>query len=189
MEAPGTRIGILGGTFDPPHVGHLGVVDAALASAEVDRVLLAPCVGHALGKAPAPFAHRLAMCRLLVAGEPRAEVSDAEREIATPGRTLELLGVLRGRHPGATLRLVAGADSYFERDEWYRFDEVARLAPPLWVGRRGVPPIPGPHLPAPPEVASSELRALLAAGGRPEDLGPAAVLDYIAAHGLYGAGT
>ncbi|HUT77440.1 MAG TPA: nicotinate-nicotinamide nucleotide adenylyltransferase [Polyangia bacterium] len=183
------RIGIIGGTFDPPHVGHLGAVAAALASGQIDRVLLAPCLGHAFGKAPVPFAHRLAMCRLLVAGEPRAEVSDAELEIATPGRTLELLRVLGERHPGAALRLVAGADIYFERDKWYRFDEVARLAPPLYVGRRGVSPLPEPTLPAPPEVDSTGLRARLAAGGRPADLVPVAVLDYIAAHGLYGAGT
>jgi nicotinate-nucleotide adenylyltransferase len=183
------RLGILGGTFDPPHFGHLGVVAAALASGQVDRVLLAPCVGHAFDKAPAPFPHRLEMCRLLVASEPRAEVSDAEREIATPGRTLELLGVIGERHPGAVLRLVAGADIYLERDRWHRFDEVARLAPPLYVGRRGVSPIPEPTLPAPPEISSREVRARLAAGERPADLVPAAVLDFIAVHGLYGAGT
>lgn len=182
------RIGILGGTFDPPHLGHLGLVDTALASGQLDRALLVPCLAHALGKAPASFEHRLAMCRLLVAGEPRAEVSDAERALATPGRTLELLGVLGERHPEAILRLVAGADIWFERDRWYRFDEVARLAPPLWVGRRGVPPIPEPTLPAPPEVSSGDVRAALAAGKRPEHLVPAAVLDYVAMHGLYGAG-
>lgn len=180
------RLGILGGTFDPPHLGHLGVVDAALASGLLERVLLVPCLAHALGKTPAPFEHRLAMCRLLVAGEPRAEVSDAERELATPGRTLELLRLLGGRRPGVELRLLAGADIYLERHLWHRYDEVVRLAPPLYVARRGVPPIPEPTLPPPPRVSSEQLRALLAAGRRPEELVPAAVLDYIAAHGLYG---
>ncbi len=180
------RIGIFGGTFDPPHFGHLGVVETVLASAQVDRVLLVPCLAHAFGKTPAPFDHRLAMCRLLVADEPRSDVSDAERAIATPGRTLELLHVLGERHPGSELRLVAGADIHLERDEWYRFDEVIRLAPPLYVGRRGAPPIPEATLPAPSEVSSSEVRSRLAAGERPRTLVPAAVLDYIADHGLYG---
>jgi nicotinate-nucleotide adenylyltransferase len=183
------RLGVLGGTFDPPHLGHLGVVDSALASGQLDRVLLVPCLAHAFGKAPAPFEHRLAMCRLLAAGEPRAEVSDAERDLAVPGRTLELLRVLRERRPEAALRLVVGSDIWSERDAWHRFDEVARLAPPLWIARAGAPPIPESTLPAPPEISSRAVRAALAAGERPARLVPAAVLDYIAAHGLYGAGT
>lgn len=182
-----TRIGILGGTFDPPHFGHGSLVEIALASGEVDRLLLVPCLAHAFGKDPAPFDDRLAMCRLLVAGEPRTEVSDAERALATPGRTLDLLRGLGERHPRTAWRLVVGADIYFERDHWHRWEDVARLAPPLYVARRGFPPIPEPTLPAPPEISSAAIRALLAAGARPGHLVPAAVLEYIEARGLYGA--
>lgn len=186
MSRARPRVGVLGGTFDPPHCGHLGVVRVALESGRVDEVWLVPCLRHAFGKQPAPFPHRLEMCRLLIGGEPRARVSDVEAELDRPGRTLELVRLLAERHPGIELRLLAGSDIYHEREKWHRYDEIAALAPPLYVERRGVETIPEPVLEAPPRVSSTELRRLLAEGRRPLELAPAAVLDYALDSGLYG---
>jgi nicotinate-nucleotide adenylyltransferase len=179
--------GILGGTFDPPHVGHLGLARTALSSGLVDRVWLVPCFRHAFGKQPAPFEDRVAMCRLLVQGEPAMDVLEIEREIDGGGRTLDLVRALMAANPGVGLRLLAGSDIWHERTQWHRYDEVARLAPPIFVRREGAPPIPEPCLDAPPQVSSSALREAVARGERPVDLVPEPVLAYVAARGLYGA--
>jgi nicotinate-nucleotide adenylyltransferase len=180
-------VGIFGGTFDPPHLGHLGAARAALDSGEVDEVWLVPVLAHRFGKTPAPFEDRLAMCRLLVAGEEGMEVSEMERELERPGYTLDLVEALGRAHPEARFRLIAGADIYHERHEWHRYDDIAALAPPLYVAREGVAPIPEPTLPAPPPVVATEVREALARGERPVDALPEAILEYIAANRLYGA--
>lgn len=179
-------VGVLGGTFDPPHIGHLGVARSALDSGQVQRVWLVPCVRHAFGKTPAALEHRLAMCALLVAGQSGVEVSDAESRLAEPGRTLELVQGLMREHPEHRFRLVAGADIYHERHKWHRYDEVARLAPPIYVARAGVAPIDPPTLPAPPDVSSSEIRAQLERRKRPAAGVPEPILAYIVEHRLYG---
>jgi nicotinate-nucleotide adenylyltransferase len=177
--------GVLGGTFDPPHVGHLELGRSALASHLVDEVWLAPCWSHRFGKEPVSFEHRLEMCRLLIEKEALFRVTDVERRLERPGYTLDLVLALRREHPDVELRLIAGADIYFQRHLWHRYDDVARLAPPIYALRKGVPQIPGPCLEAPPEVSSSELRQRLRRKERPEQLVPGPVLDYIARHGLY----
>jgi len=182
------KVGILGGTFDPPHVGHLGAARAALDSGLVEAVWLVPCVRHAFGKAPAPYEHRMAMCLILVQGHGGIVVSDAESRLADPGKTLDLVLGLQRAHPEHELRLIAGADVYHQRHLWHRYDEVARLAPPIYVARVGAEPIDQPTLPAPQGVSSSEIRALLERRERPAAFVPEAILEYIERHQLYGWG-
>jgi len=177
--------GILGGTFDPPHLGHLELASIALASGEVQEVWFVPCLTHRFAKEPAPFEHRLAMCCLMVSGEAAMKVSDMETRLERPGYTLDLVRALRAAHPNLSIRLLAGADIYHERDKWHRYDETAKLAPPLYVARQGVEPIPEPTLPAPHGISSSSIRDALARGERPDDVLSREVLDYIEAHGLY----
>ncbi|MCP4678906.1 MAG: nicotinate-nicotinamide nucleotide adenylyltransferase [Deltaproteobacteria bacterium] len=178
-------VGILGGTFDPPHLGHLELAITALASGEVREVWFVPCLTHRFAKRPAPFEHRLAMCRLLVAEEAAMKVSDMETRLERPGYSLCLVRALRAEHPELTFRLLAGADIYHERDKWHRYDETAKLAPPLYIARQGVEPIPEPTLKAPARICSSDLRDAFARGERPDDVLQKEVLDYIEAHGLY----
>jgi nicotinate-nucleotide adenylyltransferase len=180
-------IGVLGGTFDPPHMGHLVLARNALASGKIDEVWLVPCLSHRLGKQPAPFEDRLAMCRLLIDGEPSMKVSDIERVLERPGHTFDLVLALRAGHPEAELRLLAGTDIFHEQGQWHLFDEIAKIAPPIYVEREGVEQIPEPTLPAPPGIASSEIREALARGERPQEAIPQKVLDYIEKRGLYGA--
>ena len=179
-------VGIFGGTFDPPHGAHLELARTVLAHGASDRVLFVPCFRHAFGKRPAAFEHRVAMCELLVDGEPRMEVSGLEAAMENPGRTLDLIEALAAARPGDRFRLIAGSDIYCERDKWYRFDEVERRAPPVYVERRGVPPIPVPTLPAPADVSSSAIREQLAKGRGPRELLPPRVAEYVERHRLYG---
>ena len=181
------RIGVFGGTFDPPHGAHLELARTVLGEGAADRVLIVPCFRHAFGKQPVAFAHRVAMCGLLVEGEAAMAVSDVEARLERPGRTLDLIAALEAELPGAALRLVAGGDIWFEREKWYRFGEVERRAPPIWISRRGERELPVPALPAPAGVSSTAIREAIAAGTAPRELLPERVAEYVVRHGLYGA--
>ncbi len=185
IETPVTTIGVLGGTFDPPHLGHLGVAHSALASELIDQVWFVPVLAHRLDKTPVSFDDRVAMSELLIAGRVNLRVLTIERELTHPGRTLELVNVLQERYPRYTFRLLVGTDIYFEREKWHLWDDIAALAPPVYVERQGVGPIPHPTLPAPPPWSSSGIRRALARGEDVSQAVPSAVLSYIHEHELY----
>jgi nicotinate-nucleotide adenylyltransferase len=178
------ELAVLGGSFDPPHVGHVLLAAYVLSVSEAERVLVAPVFQHALGKVLSPFEHRLRMCELAFADLARVEVAATERELGGVSRTLRLLQAVRERHPDHTLRLVVGSDILGETARWHAFDEVCALAPLLVVGRAGFPAPSGSTVTL-PEVSSTELRRKLA---QAEDVGdelPTSVRAYIAEHGLY----
>ena len=181
-----TRWGLLGGSFDPPHMGHLLLGAWALGTGAIDRLLLVPCHVHALDKtATASYADRLALAQALAADlDPaRCAVSDVEARLGAPSRTLRTLEALTADHPGDSWRLVIGQDILAEADRWYRWDSVIALAPPLVAGREGAPG-PAQDLTL-PEVSSTEVRRRLAAGEDATALVPARVRDVIAARALY----
>lgn len=176
-------VGFYGGSFDPPHRGHLAVARWALERGEIDRLLVAPVYEHPLSKRPgAPFEHRVAMCEIAFEGVAGVEVSEIERELGGRSRTLRALEALRARLPGAQLRLVIGADVLAEAHRWHRWDDVVALAPPLVAGRRGREGGDSPPL---FDVSSTELREALSRGQRPEALVDPRVLAYIDRHSLY----
>jgi len=181
------RVGILGGTFDPPHVGHLELAKIVVNSGLVDKVWLVPCLKHAFAKQPVAFEHRVEMLNLLIANEPQLSISQMEKNIEKPGQTLTLIKAFKSKFPKHTFRLVAGSDIYHERNKWYRFDEISRLAPPIYVKRLGVAPILEPTLKAPPKVSSKKLREAIRQGQTIKELIPTLVMKYIRTHKLYGA--
>lgn len=173
---------VFGGSFNPPHVAHQIVCLYVLETAPVDVVWMIPCWRHPFHKPLAPFDDRLAMCRLAAApfGD-RVAVDDVERTLGgEASRTLDTLRALRARHPDTDLRLVIGSDVLGETDKWYRWEEVAALAPPLVVPRGGY--AGGFALPA---VSSTEVRARIAAGGDGLPLVSRQIAAYIRQHGLY----
>ncbi|MAQ19547.1 MAG: nicotinate (nicotinamide) nucleotide adenylyltransferase [Sandaracinus sp.] len=186
------RIAVYGGSFDPPHVAHVLVACWARVSGDVDRVLVVPTFEHAFGKRSAPYEDRVTMCERafgLVAG---CEVSRIEEELGA-SRTLPVLQALHERHPGARFRLVIGTDILPDTPKWHRWDEVARLAPPLVVGRAGHEPpadLLAEHgldaLPLTmPELSSTEVRRRLGAGESVTGMVPTAVAEYVRDRGLY----
>jgi nicotinate-nucleotide adenylyltransferase len=178
--------GLLGGAFDPPHLGHLAVGALALAAGGLERLLAVPCFEHPFAKRMAPWEDRLAMARLAFAHLARAEVSAIESGLPRPSLTLRTLEALRAAHPHVRWRLVIGSDTRAERASWYRFDEVMRLAEPLVVGRSGHGA--GDLDFAVPDVSSTEIRRRLAAAQDVRGWLDPAVLAYVQAHRLYGAG-
>ncbi len=144
------RVAFFGGSFDPPHLGHLAVARAARAAFALDAVLFAP-VGVQplkLEGSTASFEDRLAMTRLAIAGGPGFEVSlvDAPRPAAgrksTPNYTIDTLESLRGSlAPGSTLFCLLGADSFLSLRHWHRAAEIPFVAP-LIVASRPEQPLP-----------------------------------------------
>lgn len=185
-------IGLLGGSFNPPHMGHALLALYVLETCELDGLWLVPTWRHAFGKDLAAYDDRVGMCAAMAAGlGPRVEVSRVEEEVARArggeSRTLHTLEHLAATRPALRFRLVIGSDILGETHKWLAWDEVCRRAPPIVVGRGEHPPPPGADV-APltiPAVSSTDLRRRLAAGEDVRGLLPRAVLGYIAARGLY----
>jgi nicotinate-nucleotide adenylyltransferase len=176
------ELAVFGGSFDPPHVGHVFLATYALSIAGVARVLVAPTFEHAFGKQMSAFEHRLAMCELAFAALPAAQVSPIERELGGTSRTLRLVHALAARYPDYQLRLLIGSDILAQADRWQGFDEISRIAPPLVAARGGHGGAAGPVL---PELSSSELREGIRQGTPDRLVLPHGVLDYITQHQLY----
>lgn len=181
-------IGLYGGSFDPPHVGHLLLGHYVLATAPVDQLLLVPVFVHAFGKGSVSFEHRLAMAGLLadLLGD-RAASSDVEARLGAPSRTIRTLRALQEIHPQDSFRLIIGQDVLSERHKWQAWDEITRLAPPIIVGRQGAePPTQSEALELQlPDVSSTEVRRRLAGGEDASKLLPRVISAYIKAEGLY----
>ncbi len=198
------RIGYFGGSFDPPHCGHLAVARAARDRFALDRVLLAPTGRQPLkpeGPA-APYADRLRMTELLCAGEPRLEASDADapRPAGEPNYTVDTLGRLREALPAhAEIFAVLGADALLGLPQWRGVPELFALAEWIVVSRPGfglgdlqglaLTPAQRARLHLLDGVAdpasATDLRARLRVALRCEESLPRSVFEYIQQHGLY----
>lgn len=184
-----TTVGVFGGSFNPPHLGHQMIALAALETGAVDQIVVVPTHRHAFGKALAPYDDRVAMCELAfeLFGE-RARVSRVEQQLGgESSRTYHTLVELSDRLPGAALRLIIGADILEETASWYRWDDVVALAPPLTFGRVGraqVADAVGVDIVI-PNISSTEVRARLGRGQTALPLVSSAVMDYIDGRALY----
>lgn len=193
-DVPHPRLGLFGGTFDPPHVGHLVTAVNVRHALSLDRVILMvanqPWQKEGQRRIT-PVADRLAMVEAAVAGVPGLEAGRWEIDHGGPSYTADTLAALRELEPDAELFTIVGDDAAAGLDTWERFEEVLRLSRIVVVDRPGAPVrldptidwtrVEVPHL----DVSSTDLRARFA-DGRPLDyLVPAAVLDVIRARGLY----
>ena len=192
------RLGILGGTFDPVHVGHLVAAVNVRHALALDRVLLvvANVPWQTAGTRPVtPAEDRLAMCEAAVGDVDGIEASDIEIRRGGTSYTADTLLELAGESPGAELFLGVGADVADDLDSWERVDVVRELATLVVVNRPGTPlvelgtgwraeQVEIPNL----EISSTDLRER-ARDGRPLDyLVPGAAVRCIRERGLY-AGT
>jgi nicotinate-nucleotide adenylyltransferase len=177
-------LGVLGGSFDPPHIAHVMLALLGLSVGGLSRVLVVPTFIHAFGKALSPFEQRLRMCELAFADLRNVEVSAIEAELGGVSRTLRLVEELSRRHPDHDLRLLVGTDILSQRTRWQGFDEIIAIAP-LMVAERVGYEAGGDELGAAlPGVSSTQLRAALGRG-ETSALLPRRVQDYALAQGLY----
>ncbi|HMK10748.1 MAG TPA: nicotinate-nucleotide adenylyltransferase [Acidimicrobiales bacterium] len=191
------RLGVFGGTFDPPHVGHLVTAVNVRHALELDLVLLvvANVPWQKVGERPiSPPEDRLAMVEAAVGGVPGLQASSLEIDRGGPSYTADTLRALRRDHPSAELFVVLGSDAAAGLMTWERVDEVRDGSTIVVVDR------PGADGPQPPagwrwqrvevprlDVSSTDLRARVS-DGRPLDyLVPPEVIACIRARGLYAA--
>jgi nicotinate-nucleotide adenylyltransferase len=189
------RIGVFGGTFDPPHVGHLVTAVNVRHALALDRLLLVVAnePWQKVGTRPiTPAADRLAMVEAAVAGVDGLEASSTEIDRGGPSYTADTLADLAGAHPGVELFLVLGADAAAGLHTWERVEEVRSLASLVVVERPGEPPPAVPaewtwtHVEVPRlEVSSSDLRARVADGRPLEYLLTPAVISCVRERRLY----
>lgn len=134
------RIGILGGTFNPPHIGHLICAQEAQAQLRLDHVILMPAgrPPHKPSLVDEPGArHRLELCRAAVGTDARFEVGDLEIQRAGPSYTADTLHELHVRTPDNELFLIVGGDAAAGLRSWYRPQQVLTLATLAVAARRG----------------------------------------------------
>jgi len=175
------EIALFGGSFDPPHVGHLLAAAYVLATEPVGELWFVPVLQHPFAKPLlASYDHRVALCERVAAQLARARVSRAEEE-SGEGRTVDLLEWLHRKHPGTRWALVLGSDLDAEKPQWKRFDRIEQLARIVTV-RRGGYDGSGVSI---PEVSSTQVRALLKSGGDASPFVPRAVLEAIRDAGTY----
>jgi nicotinate-nucleotide adenylyltransferase len=196
-------IGVFGGTFDPPHLGHLAAAQEALEACGLERVLFVPSERNPLklDDRISPTEHRLAMTALAIDGDPRFELSYEDVGGDGPSYTVDLLARLREKlGAGTEVAFITGMDVLHELHRWReprRLLEMARLLVIARPGQEHVRPedvdtrVPGASrritVIQTPGVAisSTELRQRVAEGRSIRYLVPERVVAYIQEHGLY----
>jgi len=195
------RVGILGGTFNPPHLGHLICAQEAYLQLKLDRVTLIPAripPHKPVEDEPGPE-HRLELCRVAVGDDDRFDVSDLEITREGPSYTVDTLELLHSREPESELFLIVGGDIAAGLPSWREPERVLSLATLAVAGRRGtsraevddaLSGIAGGeraeffHMPT-ISIASTVLRRRVRAGEPIRYYVPDAVVSYIDRHRLY----
>jgi nicotinate-nucleotide adenylyltransferase len=196
------KVGVVGGTFDPIHLGHVAMAEAAAECAGLDQVLLLPAAvpPHKAG-AVAPAADRLEMSRLAVRDHPRLAVSDLELRRPGPSYTVSTLEELTRERPGDQLYLVLGWDAARQLASWRdpeRVQQLARLvvvSRPGWrapgpedLRQAGIDPFRAILCDAPtPNIVATRVRKLAESGSGLDGLVDPRVENYIRQHQLYAA--
>jgi len=208
-------IGILGGTFDPVHNGHLHLALETAGKLGLEKVLLVPLHLPPHRQPPvAGDADRRDMLAAAIAGNPRLELDGRELDRGGTSYTADTLAALSDEYPQACWCLILGGDAFADFAAWHEPRRIARMCNFAVAARPGAGDERVRALPyealglrlagspdelrrsaagavwindiGAPDISASEVRRLLAAGGRPDGMVPAAVLDLIEQRGLYG---
>ncbi len=187
------RLGLLGGTFDPIHVGHLILGEAAREQLDLERVLFIPTgvQWRKPGREIAPAEHRVEMTRLAIEDNPAFEMSTLEVDRPGPSYTADTLEALMAARPGVELVLILGHDAYRDLPNWVRPERIRELATLAVAGRNGegVSVEPAAIRLEMPEIgiSATDIRERVMAGRTIRYLVPEAVEGYIRLHALYRA--
>ncbi len=194
MPRARAKIGLLGGTFDPPHIAHLVLAQTALNELKLDEIWFIPAFRppHKRGEKVSSFQHRLAMLRLAVRENRRFKVLTIEKKKGGLSYTVETLPLLRRKHPNVHFFLLLGADNLGELSSWKDPEKVFSMAQPVFAHRpwkEEVPPVwleravwlSNPRL----EISATDLRKRAQTGRSIAYLVPEKVERYIRKSGLY----
>jgi len=179
------RIGLLGGSFNPVHLGHVLVATYAASIGRFDEILIMPTYVHVNGKKLIDYEHRVKMCELAFGYIPNVKVSRIERVLPTPSYTIQTIKYLQETEP-ASYRLIVGSDIIENTSSWGDLDTVLKLAPAFVVGRIGYPSKDAEIMM--PGISSTDVRKYLQESRYEKELEaslPFKVLRYIQEHKLY----
>ena len=196
------RIGLFGGTFDPPHLGHLILASEAHTQLELTRLLwiLTPDPPHKQDQVITPTEHRLAMVKLAIQDNPNFELSRVELDRPGPHFTLDTVHIIAEQNPNAEIVPIIGGDSLRDLPKWHQPKEILYAC--HWVGvmrrpsdtanlealERELPGISSKvhYVDAPLlEIASRDIRSRIAHGESVRYYLPESVYEYIEEHHLY----
>lgn len=195
---PAPRVGLFGGSFDPPHLAHRALAACALAELKLDKLLWIPAgqPWQKAGRQLAPAEHRRAMVELMIDDESRFELDDCEMRRTGASYTVETLRERAANHPGEQLFLIIGQDQYARLNTWRDWPEILQRATIAVAARAGEAIKAAPELQVTPhqsfklalpamEHSATAVRQKVMRG---EDIRPMvgnAVAGYISRHRLY----
>jgi nicotinate-nucleotide adenylyltransferase len=192
------RLGLFGGSFDPPHIGHMLMAQDALEALALDRLLVVPAAQQPLKpENQTPPAHRLAMVQACFAGVPGIEVDPVEIARGGLSYMVDTVEDVRRRMPDARLHLLIGSDVVPTLPRWRDVDRLLRMVQLVVLSRDAADPSPGSELVVHGgvvaqrlatrrvDVSSTEIRARFRCGRSIRGFVPDAVATYIASTGLY----
>jgi len=164
------KIGIYGGTFDPPHHGHLLLARAAAERADLDQVIFVPAAENPFKRDQSTTSAdvRFEMVKCAIAGEPKFTLDDCELRRAAPSYTIDTVLELQEKYSGAEIFLIVGGDNYAAMGEWHRVEEIRRIVTFIWLLRSGdggvIPPESGLVVSRTFDLSSTEIRNRVARG-------------------------
>lgn len=195
------RIGILGGTFDPPHIGHLVLADCALESLRLDHLLFVPAGDppHKRSATRLPAAHRAAMLEQALTLDTRFRLSWVDLDRPGPHYAVDTVQLLSEEYPGASFYFVMGSDSLRDLPTWHQPQKLIGLCHFAVMRRPTAQVSPAMHAAVLPglaervvmidapqiEISSTEIVERLRTGKTVRFLVPQPVLDYIQSHHIY----
>jgi len=195
---PRRRVALYGGSFDPPHNGHVLFATWVLCRTPIDELWLLPAAGHVFGKSLTPFPTRYELITAAFAHlGPKVRIEPIEDTLPTPSYTIQTLRALTERHPDIDFTLIMGSDVYLTRHKWREWDNVERIIDGriLVIGREGregelALDDASPHVNARgtvtlPDFSSTAVRNAIAAKADYWWMVPGPVMDLIEAKALY----
>jgi len=172
------RIALLGGSFNPPHIGHAAICKWLIDRDIADEVWVVPCFVHPLGKKLAPFEHRLEMCKLALSKvRVPLRILDIEQKMGGKSWTLRTIEHLIKHHPEAEFCLITGGDIESEFESWQNFKRIKQLVEIIRIPRGKGSPIPN--------VSSTDIRSRIRMGLPYKNLVEIEIAVYVITKALY----
>jgi len=172
------KVGLLGGSFNPPHAGHTGIAHFLLKEKKVDQIWVIPCFEHPFDKDLVSFEHRFKMCKLAFEefGN-KVMIKDVEKKLGGKSFTLRTVEHLQKKFPDIDFVLIVGEDAEKESATWKDAETLKKKIAWFVVPR-------GPNSPV-PDVSATAIRRCLEQNADTEDAIPSKALHYIRHHGLW----
>ncbi len=175
------KIGVLGGSFDPPHFGHILLTFYALSDKKLDKIIVVPCFKHPFGKKLSDYKHRYKMCELAFSKfKNLITVSDIEKKLGGVSRTIVTLEALSEKYKKDRFFTIVGSDILKEKNNWFKIDEIEKRSPFIVIPRGRQKE--GFYI---PNIKSRTIRKRLKSGKKIENFVTDNIAKYILRNSLY----